>query len=276
MNWGDDLPQATILASSDWLAYVSAMTEAFPLGVNEAGHMTITSPTEEDVLWAWPDGVVVVFDRPVEVRGTEISFTDAEGNVTFYDEPLFKDRVLAAIAFGPTRTAPVLMWDLDKQVSGYGEPRRGMPCMFIGVDLYDVTHEDLIWGETIQTYKGAPEIAQLTRFTHSIVIALGHRLTALTEPATERHMRRRWERTKYGPWRVLDLSSPQHKARSTGDTTVIWSKRWFVRGHYRLQPHGPHNSLRKPKWIAQYIKGPDDAPLDTRPTIWRAEGNPQG
>lgn len=50
-----------------------------------------------------------------------------------------------------------------------------------------------------------------------------------------------------------------------------WSHRWVVQGHWRQQPHGPARSQRKRIWIADYVKGPDGAPLLTheRVNVWR-------
>lgn len=47
--------------------------------------------------------------------------------------------------------------------------------------------------------------------------------------------------------------------------------RFLVRGHWREQPVGPGRELRRPTYIAPYIKGPDDAPLNlTREVnVWR-------
>lgn len=50
------------------------------------------------------------------------------------------------------------------------------------------------------------------------------------------------------------------------------SRRFIVRGHWRNQPYGPGSSLRRPTWIAPHIKGPEGAPLDTRPTAYLATG----
>lgn len=41
-----------------------------------------------------------------------------------------------------------------------------------------------------------------------------------------------------------------------------WSCQWFVRGHWRQQWY-PGSKIHKPKWIAPYVKGPEDKPLKT-------------
>lgn len=41
---------------------------------------------------------------------------------------------------------------------------------------------------------------------------------------------------------------------STWFTTIVRSEGFHVRGHFRLQPHGPNNSLRKLIWISDFDK----------------------
>jgi hypothetical protein len=38
----------------------------------------------------------------------------------------------------------------------------------------------------------------------------------------------------------------------------------LVSGHYKMQPHGPHNSLRKLIWREPFWRGPEDAPIPIR------------
>lgn len=61
--------------------------------------------------------------------------------------------------------------------------------------------------------------------------------------------------------RVVNLRRPKSHSNGDGSTTVDWSHRWIVSGHWRNQPYGPQRSLRRPVWIAPHIKGPEDAPL---------------
>lgn len=59
--------------------------------------------------------------------------------------------------------------------------------------------------------------------------------------------------------------------RPSGDTThespVDWSHRWLVNGHWRHQPYPSlgldrgGKTVTRLKWIAPYVKGPDDKPL---------------
>lgn len=47
--------------------------------------------------------------------------------------------------------------------------------------------------------------------------------------------------------------------------------RWVVSGHWRDQPYGPGRDKTRRIWIADYLKGPDGAPLlaTTRVNVWR-------
>jgi hypothetical protein len=42
-----------------------------------------------------------------------------------------------------------------------------------------------------------------------------------------------------------------------------YQHRWIVSGHWKRQVYGPGGSLRRPIWVAPYIKGPEGAPLLT-------------
>jgi hypothetical protein len=41
----------------------------------------------------------------------------------------------------------------------------------------------------------------------------------------------------------------------------------LVSGHYKMQPHGPQNSLRKLIWREPYWRGPEDAPIPIRSKV---------
>lgn len=64
---------------------------------------------------------------------------------------------------------------------------------------------------------------------------------------------------------VIDI---RHRRRSVstsaGPSSVEYSRRWYVEGHWRWQPFkdpGTRQWLRKRIWINSYIKGPDDKPF---------------
>lgn len=84
-----------------------------------------------------------------------------------------------------------------------------------------------------------------------------------TRPAKRETQRRAGKRLEIEPLvRVIRLRRPTqspHNRDSRGDDHE-WTCQWFVRGHWRQQWY-PKLGRHQPKWIAPYIKGPDDAPL---------------
>lgn len=62
-------------------------------------------------------------------------------------------------------------------------------------------------------------------------------------------------------------------AQSDREAEAKWhlKSRFLVRGHWRQQPVGPGRQLRRPTYIAPYLKGPADAPLNLTKEVhvWR-------
>lgn len=69
-----------------------------------------------------------------------------------------------------------------------------------------------------------------------------------------------------GEVKVIYVRGSRRNHQPTGEHNN-YSCRWAVSGHWRNQPYGPGRKLRRPIWIAPYIKGPADAPLDTREVV---------
>lgn len=90
---------------------------------------------------------------------------------------------------------------------------------------------------------------------------------AETEPQpTARPERRRTERAGLPERDVRiirlrrGLAGPPDDSQPPGEGSREWQHRWVVRGHWRNQWY-PTLGDHRPKWIAPYLKGPDDAPL---------------
>jgi hypothetical protein len=58
---------------------------------------------------------------------------------------------------------------------------------------------------------------------------------------------------------------PPREERGPRDEGWTQGVRTLVRGHWRLQPYGPNNSLRKAIWIRPFWRGPEDAPVSIHP-----------
>lgn len=86
----------------------------------------------------------------------------------------------------------------------------------------------------------------------------------------DRAARRRSQRAKVDP-KVTVVKLRRLRETSDHDEGVPggreWHHRWIVSGHWRNQPCGPGRSLRRPVWIAPYVKGPEGAPLVARPKV---------
>ncbi|MDZ4269517.1 MAG: hypothetical protein U1D00_28200 [Mycobacterium sp.] len=71
---------------------------------------------------------------------------------------------------------------------------------------------------------------------------------------------------------IIELRRPVSPPREHDGPSVDrkYRHRWWVGGHWRQQACGPNHADRRPKWIAPYVKGPEDAPMKTdRVHVWR-------
>lgn len=69
--------------------------------------------------------------------------------------------------------------------------------------------------------------------------------------------------------RVVQLRRSSEKREHHGGEPdkIEWSHRWIVRGHWRNQWY-PSESRHAPKWIPPYVKGPEEAPLLEKDTVY--------
>lgn len=272
------IPAATVLASNDWAAYVQAMAAAVPdLGVDESFE-AIMHPTEEDVAWAWPGGVLVVFSEPIPMEHamTSRTVTGLTGPVVEEVAPHMETQSLAGVAVGPLTQGMTRHLEPIKEGPESSIPVRRV--IWLGVEQGDVILGNWTPGLPMRAMAGHRTMGAQARFLIALVTALGHRLTRLAEPPVSagRGERRRVAREVPG-LRLLELATGASVKRSDAEPgTVEWSRRWMVRGHWRQQPCGPRNENRKLRWIDPYVKGPEDKPLDVRPTVWRTGPRPQG
>jgi hypothetical protein len=62
---------------------------------------------------------------------------------------------------------------------------------------------------------------------------------------------------------ILDVLRPPGGGSARGEASERALRRWFVRGHWRRQPHGPGGTLRKLTYIALHTAGHPDGPEPT-------------
>lgn len=102
-------------------------------------------------------------------------------------------------------------------------------------------------------------------------------IATITEHALPNHVRKQLQREqKVIPpppsVRLVDIHKPRHTNVGKGTRDVEWTKRWWVKGHWRQQAYGPGRTLHRPLYIKPFVKGPDDKPLADPATIvkvWR-------
>jgi hypothetical protein len=78
----------------------------------------------------------------------------------------------------------------------------------------------------------------------------------------ERPERRRWMRAGLPPSDVgiVKLRRVVKAVEDESESSIAWTHRWLVDGHWRQQWY-PSTSSNRPVWISPYIKGPEDKPL---------------
>lgn len=66
---------------------------------------------------------------------------------------------------------------------------------------------------------------------------------------------------------VFDSPTPVNE--SAPHAVVDHNHRWVVSGHWKMQPYGPHSSLRKRIYVKPYVAGPARTPIIARERIVR-------
>ena len=135
----------------------------------------------------------------------------------------------------------------------------------LGVSMYQPVEERRNQ-RVVENLQRHGSMSELMAWALSVVCE--QRIVSNTPAVVSRQVRRQAERKNLPPVRVLDLRTPQRA--SEGSFSREWHHRWVVRGHWRRQWY-PASQTHKLIWIDPYIKGPDDKPLDLRPTVWRAD-----
>lgn len=126
----------------------------------------------------------------------------------------------------------------------------------------------------------AHRLLVLRLFT-SMFALLQQKMLTVSEQRPPRHVRKRVHRggAPIDTVLLVSLARAPEAGPRVGGQPVEWSHRWLVGwpdGSWRMQPYGPGNTLRRPTWIAPYIKGPADKDLmiKDRVTVVRTPGEP--
>ena len=90
---------------------------------------------------------------------------------------------------------------------------------------------------------------------------LGDR-TATLDVTHQGRKRKSGRRRPAPPVRVITMSArAATPSTANGAQPREYENRWSVAGHARNQAYGPGRTLRRPVWVASYIKGPADKPV---------------
>jgi hypothetical protein len=94
-------------------------------------------------------------------------------------------------------------------------------------------------------------------------------LVATSEDRPNRPAARRIARKGYSPDPIrriyLNPKTGRHHQPPSGGRQ--YTHRWVVGPHWRQQPYGPGRNLRRARYIAAYLKGPEDKPLRVRDSV---------
>jgi hypothetical protein len=109
----------------------------------------------------------------------------------------------------------------------------------------------------------------------ALLLLIDQQITrARTAPASD-HARKRASRTgrSHDTVTVVDLAPREHDTASDetggGEPGSRYSTRQLVGGHWKWQPYGPGRNLRRRIYVANYVRGPQDAPLVIKPRVHR-------
>ena len=108
-------------------------------------------------------------------------------------------------------------------------------------------------------------LAWLTLAYASVAEPAARRLLPMADPALRAGVDRRARRQirQFTLFRVERLQPPPNNfSRTNAGGADGWQleRRTVVRGHYKMQPHGPNGTLRKLIFVGRHYRGPIDAP----------------
>lgn len=275
-----ELPSQVVYASNEWIAQVVGMGQALP----KTGALAL--PTEEISCFpALDEGCVIYFENPLDMGIARVK-TDGLGDPSEIEEDADDGALYRQVSLGQVQGVVFsTRFGLKSHGRGPYIPMPGIMSVSEGGHMITVTIVNspvmaqnafvtqpmefgMVYDMAKQTRADRLLWAMLEALSMPALTTLGS-LSSMTGP-----QRRRWQRSKLPPLRVLSLTPGDAGSAPVGPPgAVSWSHRWTVRGHWRNQACGPKMANRRPKWIKSFVKGPAHLPLDVRPTVYvRDEG----
>lgn len=101
------------------------------------------------------------------------------------------------------------------------------------------------------------------RYFVALIDMMNQRIVRHDVEQVARPARRRAERSGLSSRSVtvIDLRRASTSSEDTTTSTVNWTRRWAVRGHYRRAKVGKGRQEVRRVWVSGHVKGPDDKPL---------------
>ena len=104
----------------------------------------------------------------------------------------------------------------------------------------------------------------LIRVLHAYWLLMNQTLVKISDEHADRKLARTMKRFELPSYvTVMQYRRTETLGEFVGESSVEWSHRWIVRGHWRWQPFKNDAGKDDVKriWIAPFMKGPEDKPL---------------
>lgn len=133
----------------------------------------------------------------------------------------------------------------------------------IGQTLHEPHEEVIKFYESTEGFTPVPS-ANFIRTLHAYWLMMNQTLIKLSKEEADKKLARTMKRFNM----PTEVTIVQYRRVETdkeysGESSVEWSHRWIVRGHWRWQPYKTIDGKDDVKriWIAPFMKGPEDKPL---------------
>lgn len=156
-----------------------------------------------------------------------------------------------------------MMADGERPEDAMGAPH-GLLSMIAGIFPFE--------GDWTELFEDDRPDLTLGRFWMTLLRFLGERWIGIDHVRPDRHQAKRAVKRldRVPTIKVIHLRRAAARDSESGDGNVEWTHRWIVRGHWRNQWY-PALGVHKPRWIAEYVKGPEGAPLIVHDKIFSVE-----
>lgn len=181
----------------------------------------------------------IAMDSTIEEDKSACGFSFALIDYLATEQQALRISMLAYVPNGRTAfPGPTIYWIVGDPLSSLRE----MP------GRYPITERDIGFIRVV---------ASLLLFIDQDIVVAGRRHA---NRATQRKLERSKHPLEEPVVRVITLRKKRYEHHASDESERVYHHRWLVRGHWRNQWY-PSLGIHQPKWIAPYIKGPDDTPL---------------